>query len=301
VLIPAGAVEQHGPHLPLGTDAWVAEAVCLGVASADPDVVVGEPLPYGCSWHHTRLPGTITLRTRTFIDLVVDVCRSYAANGYVPLIVNGHGGNRAPLEVALADLAEGGVRGWAVSYFELLAEEVAAEFPAHESAAGHACALETSIVWHLWPQAVREAAIPPGDTPPTWPDPHLFGGAAVRVVRPFDEINPTGVIGRPSVASRRAGARLYESAVRRVADVVARIRAARPAMPADGRMTETVQEPGGTGGTAGTGGGAPDGPGGTGGDGPAGPGGDGPAGPGGTAGTGGTGGTATSEERGWSR
>lgn len=226
VLVPTGAVEQHGPHLPLGTDAWIAEAVCLGVAETESEVLVAEPLSYGCSWHHTRMPGTVTLRTRTYIDLVVDVCRSYAVNGYRPVIVNGHGGNRAPLQVALTDLAEAGERAWAISYFELLLDLAATLFPDPETATGHACALETSLIWHLWPEAVRTDAIPAGGTPPTWPEPHLLSQDRVAVVRPFDEINPTGVIGRPSDASPEAGARLYEAAVERVAEVVQKIRKA---------------------------------------------------------------------------
>lgn len=225
-LLPTGAVEQHGPHLPLGVDTWLAEAVCLGVAGRDDSVLVAERLPYGCSWHHTRLPGTVTLRTRTFVDLVADVCRSLVANGYRPLVVNGHGGNRGALQVALADLAEAGGRAWSVSYFELLADLAAELFPPGETSTGHACALETSLVWYLWPDAVRAGDIPPGETPPTWPDPHLFSRDRVGVVRPFDEINPTGVIGRPSDASPEAGQRLYVAAVDRLAAVVHRVRAA---------------------------------------------------------------------------
>lgn len=226
VLVPTGAVEQHGPHLPLGVDAWLAEAVCLGVAASEDSVLVAERISYGCSWHHTRLPGTVTVRTRTFIDLLVDVCRSFTAAGYRPLLVNGHGGNRGAIQVALADLAEAGGRAWSVSYFELLADIAAELFSPVEAATGHACALETSMVWHLWPEAVRVDDIPAGQTPQTWPDPHLYSRDRVTVVRPFDEINPTGVIGRPSDASPEAGARLYGAAVERLAEVVRRVRKA---------------------------------------------------------------------------
>lgn len=233
-LLPTGAVEQHGPHLPLGVDAWLAEAVCLGVSrslsASGPGAapLVAERLSYGCSWHHTRFPGTVTLRTRTFVDLVVDVCRSLAAGGYRPLVVNGHGGNRGALQVALAEAAEAGVRAWTVSYFELLPDVAEQLFPPGETATGHACALETSLVWYLWPEAVRVAAIPAGETPATSPDPHLYSQDPLGVVRPFDEINPTGVIGRPSAATPEAGARLYRAAVDRLADVVRRVAAARP-------------------------------------------------------------------------
>jgi creatinine amidohydrolase len=223
VLLPVGATEQHGPHLPLATDWWLADAVARAVAGRTPDVDVADALPYGISGHHTGLPGTVTLRSRTFIDLVVDVCASLAANGRVPLIVNGHGGNRAALQVALAELGERGHTAWAVSYFELLADVAAAEFPGGHRHVGHACALETSLVMHLWPETVAADRIPAGSTPPSWPDPHMYGGDHVSVWRRFDDINPTGVLGTPSLASPEAGARLFDAAVTRVTDVITRM------------------------------------------------------------------------------
>jgi creatinine amidohydrolase len=224
-LLPTGAVEQHGPHLPLGVDAWIAEAVAAAVADRSDGVVVAEPLPYGSSFHHTAFPGTITLRPRTWIDSVVDVCRSLAAAGYVPVVVNGHGGNRAPLQVALAELAELDVRAWGLSYFELILD-LPGELFGETRTTGHACATETSLLLHLWPEAVDTAAIPAGGTPEGWPDLHMDGGTGtIHNNRGFHEVNPTGVIGKPSLASAEAGARLFDTAVTRVAEAVARIRA----------------------------------------------------------------------------
>jgi creatinine amidohydrolase len=109
-IVPTGAVEQHGPHLPLNTDLLIAEAVAKEVAGSA-EGVTAEPLAYGCSWHHTSFGGTVSVRTTTFISLVFDVCRSLSDSGFVPVLLNGHHGNKAPLQVALADLAETGVRG----------------------------------------------------------------------------------------------------------------------------------------------------------------------------------------------
>lgn len=224
-LLPVGATEQHGPHLPLGTDWWLAEAVALEAAGRAPGADVAGAVPYGISPHHRGFPGTVTLRTRTFIDLVVDVCASLAADGRVPVVVNGHGGNRGALQVAVAELGERGHTAWAVSYFELLDDVVEDVFPDGHRHVGHACALETSLVMHLWPEAVAADRIPEGGTPPCWPDPHLFTGDRVSVYRRFEDVNPTGVVGTPSLATPEAGARLFEAAADRLAVLLGRIRA----------------------------------------------------------------------------
>jgi creatinine amidohydrolase len=223
VLVPTGAVEQHGPHLPAGVDTWLAHAVALGVAERDGRVRVAEPLPYGCSSHHRRFPGTVTLRPSTFIALVVDVCRSLWGDGLLPVMLNGHGGNRAALEVALAELGPDGVRAAAFSYFDLVRDDLP-ELAREE--VGHACRLESSLILHLWPAAVDADAVPPGGTPPSWPDPHLWASGGVSTWRPFDEINPAGVIGVPSAASAELGGRILEAAIARSTEVVARLRAA---------------------------------------------------------------------------
>jgi creatinine amidohydrolase len=223
-LVPVGAVEQHGPHLPVGLDVWVAGAVARAVAAREPGVLAAEPLAYGVSAHHNAFPGALTLRPATFIAVAVDVCRSLARNGFFPVLLNGHGGNRAALAVAVAELGETGVRAAAFSYFDLIAEEARAILPDADHGCGHACALETSLMMHLLPAAVRRERIPAGGTPPSWPDPHLFAAPPVSVWRGFDEINPTGVIGRPEDASAEAGARLFAAAVARSAEAVRQLR-----------------------------------------------------------------------------
>ncbi len=223
VLIATGSLEQHGPHLPIGTDTLIAQAVTDSIADRLEDVFTAEPLPYGCSWHHTRFSGTASLRASTFMAVLGDVCRSFSDLGFFPIIVNGHGGNRAPIDVALIELAESERRAAAFTYFDLL-EDVAGEvFEGAEDATGHACALETSIARFLWPELVDAGAVPSGDTPKTWPDPHMFARKEISVVRPFDEINPTGVIGTPAGASVRAGHRLFETAVERGVELVDKI------------------------------------------------------------------------------
>jgi creatinine amidohydrolase len=224
VVAPLGATEQHGPHLPLETDTLLATAVAEAIVDRVPGTVLGPVLSLGCSAHHLAFAGTISLRTRTLVDTLVDVGRSLATSGLTVLFLNGHGGNRAPLDVALTELAETGIRAYGLTYWQLLGDVVEQALGDDAAGAcGHACALETSLMQHLHPATVREHLIPEGGTPPAWPDPHMFSTDAVRVVRPFDELRPDGVIGRPSLASSALGRQLFEAAVERGAREVRRI------------------------------------------------------------------------------
>lgn len=224
VLVPVGAVEQHGPHLPVGTDIWIASAVATRVASARPDVVVLEPVPFGVSGHHMTFPGTVSLRPSTYLALVVDVVTSVARHGDVPVLVNGHGGNKGPLTVALQELVETGTQAWALSYFDHISDVVRELFPRHETAVGHACALETSLVAHLWPELLRAEAIPGPGASGVWPAPFLYFADNVQTPRRFEDLDPVGVVGEPSLYSAEAGSRLFTTAVERVGAVVDRIR-----------------------------------------------------------------------------
>ncbi|MGO1972241.1 MAG: creatininase family protein [Propionibacteriaceae bacterium] len=220
VLVPAGAVEQHGPHLPLGTDIWIATAVARAAAD-EAGALVSEPLPIGCSAHHRSFPGTLSLTVETFQRIVCEVATTLAADGFTPVFVNGHGGNRAPLGAALQELAGQGVTAWAVSYFDLVAEE-AEELFGHESL-GHACALETSLVLHLWPELVRRDLVPDAAGGDAFPDPFLFSRAKVVRHRPFEDFGADGVVGAPRLADAAAGERLFNSSVRHLVNCMERI------------------------------------------------------------------------------
>jgi creatinine amidohydrolase len=223
-VVPVGATEQHGPHLPLDTDTLLATAVAEAIVARTPGTLVGPVLALGCSSHHLGFPGTVSLRVPTFVATVVDLCRSLAAAGLTVVLLNGHGGNRAPLGVALTELAGEGIRAYSFTYWELLGDVVAEALgAAAPEACGHACALETSLMQHLHPDGVRESLIPPDATPPTWPDPHMFSTDAVQVVRPFEELKADGVVGRPSLATPELGRRLFAAAVERGSREVGRI------------------------------------------------------------------------------
>lgn len=102
-LLPVGAVEQHGPHLPLDTDAFDAEYLAQRVADAcsDPRPFVLPAVSYGVSYHHEGFQGTISLSNDTLARLIYDIGLSLARNGIKKLvIINGHGGNSPALNHA---------------------------------------------------------------------------------------------------------------------------------------------------------------------------------------------------------
>ncbi|MGD8444130.1 MAG: creatininase family protein [Desulfobacterales bacterium] len=102
-LLSVGAIEQHGPHLPLDTDAYDAEYLALRVAEAcsDPKPLVLPNIPYGVSYHHDEFKGTVSISNDTLAKLVYDIGMSISHNGIKKLvIINAHGGNSPALNYA---------------------------------------------------------------------------------------------------------------------------------------------------------------------------------------------------------
>jgi creatinine amidohydrolase len=189
VLLPVGALEQHGAHLPVGTDALTVEAVCLRAAErAEDDVLVAPPLAYGFSPHHVRFGATVSLSLETFVALVREVVAALREWAPRVVVVNGHGGNRGPL-TALA--LETGVE--VASWWELVGDRLR-----DGGSVGHAGDTETSVMLALAPELVGEPAA--GFELPA--DRDLF------VV----DLGESGVIGDPHAASAAAGAELLDLA-----------------------------------------------------------------------------------------
>src|SRR5689334_11179637 len=103
LVVPLGSTEQHGPHLPLGTDSAIAAALAGRLAAARADVVVAPALPYGSAGEHAAFPGTLSIGAAALELVVVELVRSADAFAGV-VLVSGHGGNAAPLAAAVATL-----------------------------------------------------------------------------------------------------------------------------------------------------------------------------------------------------
>jgi creatinine amidohydrolase len=89
-ILPIGSVEQHGPHLPVGTDTYVADTLARDAAERSGTVAL-PPVWFGWSPHHMVLPGTVTIRAEVLVELLFDILRSLAESGFRKVVaINGH-------------------------------------------------------------------------------------------------------------------------------------------------------------------------------------------------------------------
>lgn len=195
-VLPVGSYEQHGPYMPLATDTLVACAVVDRLAAAYP-VQPLPPLTISCSQEHARWPGTVSITASTLMAVVRDVASSLRRSGVEGLVlVNGHGGNYALRNV----VQEASADGHRMALFPTGAdwEEAAAkagvETPARSDM--HAGELETSILLHTRPEAVRE-----GYESADW----LHDDRRHLHTLGLGPYTDSGVVGRPSLASARKG------------------------------------------------------------------------------------------------
>jgi creatinine amidohydrolase len=220
LILPLGSVEQHGRHMPLGTDTMLAHAVSLAAARRLAGRVAVLPPPwYGFSAHHLRFAGSITLRPETLIALVEDVVTSMVSHGFRRiLIVNGHGGNGGVIDLSASTLGHrhyGKARVAALTYFQLAREAIARLRQSGPGGMGHACEFETAMLQHIRPELVR---IDRAET--TYPDAgsrylttDLLGGSVVRVYHDFGDLSPSGTLGDPSLATPENGAAFFAAVV----------------------------------------------------------------------------------------
>jgi creatinine amidohydrolase len=208
-IIPTGAVEQHGPALPLGTDFLAAEAVSRTVDRDD--TVVLPTIPVGVSDHHRQFSGTLWTDPTTFEHYVADIAASVASHGLKKIVVvNGHGGNNDALQRAARRLRTDEVAfvapwNWWSNLNELSQELFG------KSGIGHADAMETSMVYAVDDELVRENALEAAEAGASESWGRSVHGAEVG----FDtaDFSESGAVGTPTEGSKEAGDRLLDQAV----------------------------------------------------------------------------------------
>jgi creatinine amidohydrolase len=236
-VLPIGATEQHADHLPVGTDATLAEAITREAAALcpPPGVLVLPVLAYGLSPHHRAWAGTVTLAATTLIAVLKDIARSLSETGFRRvLIVNGHGGNVAPMGVAVTELCAEGIACGGVNYF---APGEAAWRPllrGRHLGVGHACEFETALQLALAEagEAARIEARLAG-LPPRLGQPYLAEADADDPVRAagalFAPVFPSGDVGYygdPAAATRAGGEAIRHAVVQALAAFFASFAAA---------------------------------------------------------------------------
>jgi creatinine amidohydrolase len=200
-ILPVGATEQHGLHLPLGVDSFSATAVAEGV-SARTGIPVLPALSYGCSLgHSTKWPGTLSLRPETLARVVFEIAEWIVSAGFDRLLLlNGHVTNWAPLRCGLENIRHEfpQLRIALRSIWEI-SGEIGKRY--HEDAVNfHANCAETSVMLALRPELVRmEKAVDEPDRAA-----HCFFAYSM------DQETEHGAVGNPTQASERFGQELLE-------------------------------------------------------------------------------------------
>ncbi len=214
LIIPFGTVEEHGRHLPLGTDTLIAVEV-LRKVEKERDVFVAPPLHYGVCTTTRLHPGTISITAATLRRITLDIVRDAYCKGLRNfMLVSGHGGGlhmNALKEVAeiLVEEIEG-LRIAVISPYELLWKELStiAETPDDS----HAGEIETSVVMALRPELVKGTS---EEEYPRFPKP--------LVVKDKLRYWPGGVWGNPSKASRQKGEKVIDLIVGRLVEIIDRM------------------------------------------------------------------------------
>jgi creatinine amidohydrolase len=213
VVVAFGATEQHGPHMPLATDALLGDHLARLVAESL-DAFVAPTVRIGCSEHHLAFPGTLSLSDATFHGIVADIVRSLARGGFgSAVLLPTHGGNFGPLARALellGPLPDIEVRaltdlGALFTIAQLGADEHGV--PLGEGGV-HAGEWETSMLMAIHPELVHRDRGEAGYTG----DPQAAVGAIFGAG--VDTVAQNGVIGDPRRASAEHGLRYWDEVLR---------------------------------------------------------------------------------------
>ncbi len=215
-----GAVEQHGPHLPLFMDAEHGTFLALAVAQKIGKTLVAPTIRIGCSNHHMAFAGSLTLRKSTFEAMVSDYVSSLAHHGFKRVfIIPSHGGNFGPLKEMLPALQqlvpgvkvkaftdlEGTIKTWrqGIEVLSGLGSRVG----------GHADIAETSIMLHMHPELVRMDLAEPGFAN------EIKGEVFEKLIREgLHVLAPNGILGDARGATPEMGTVLIDNLARHVAE-----------------------------------------------------------------------------------
>src|SRR5271157_3927137 len=227
-ILPCGAIEQHGPHLPLDVDVVCPVEIARGAGRQAPDLaLVLPPVCYGYTGHVLDFPGTINSHFEHFIHHVLDVTKSLAYHGFKKiLLLNGHGSNMPNLDLVArrtnletdAECVAAGWWGFLTVDKTFLERWRQSKFP---GGCSHACELETSLYLYLDGDDVRHDLIRNGTltinddaSPFNWVD--LFAAGPATLVSWTSSYSATGALGAAELGSAEKGRQAYEEAVKQL-------------------------------------------------------------------------------------
>lgn len=233
VLLSIAAIEQHGPHLPLATDATIGQAFLARVEERHgPEVLILPQIAVGCSEHHMDFAGSLSVRHQTLVDYAGDVIRSVLRHGFRNVVIlNSHGGNQGAGQVLLEEVgaADPACRIALLTWWRLAAPELSGIRDSAPGGCNHACEFETSLMLHAASSAVRREAIGhrsgAGDPAPVWAREDMLTGSRGTLYRSMREKSGgDGVVGEPALATAEKGRAIEDAVTDALSDVIRSLR-----------------------------------------------------------------------------
>jgi len=222
VILPTGSTEQHGRHLPIDVDLFLAESVCLEAGRRNPDkILVLPPIAYGLNMHHIDFPGTIHIEPDVFIAYCLNITKSVAYHGFKKiLLINGHGSNTPLIDlVARKTVLETDSLCAAFTYISLAMDEFNAVKESEVMA--HADEFETSLYLALAPERVQMDKAGKGDdVMGKYMSSDSMYTYPVRFNDYWGRWTNLGVHGDATVATAEKGRVIFEAAVTKIGEIV---------------------------------------------------------------------------------
>ncbi|MCW3979600.1 MAG: creatininase family protein [Candidatus Bathyarchaeota archaeon] len=225
VILPVGSTEQHGPHLPLGSDSFqgtdIAKMVVAKLGGEGITVIAAPTIPFGISHAHMKFPGSITVSSSTLSKLIIEICQSLYHHGFRKFVLLlSHGGNLPTLNLVARDLvlelpeAYVIVPDWLPVMYAQYSEILISDRHMDEHHSGEA---ETARMLASTPNLVKldraEAYYPEAKVDPYAKRPYPGSVAKARGGWGMKETTPSGLQGDPKLATRETGDKLYEFVV----------------------------------------------------------------------------------------
>jgi creatinine amidohydrolase len=227
ILIPIGSVEQHGYHLPLGTDSMVAIRLAIDAAKLT-HTIVTPPLWFGWSPHHLALPGSVSIRAEVLIELTYDLIESLSIHGFKKfIIINGHRIVNIPWLQIAAERAKRKLNvHMAIFDPAYMIKEIGDQMGFGEI--GHAEEIDTSHMLHLFPKLVameKAQNYLPRARVHYHIDPRVKKDTLCYIPSTANELKELadksgGTTGKPTLASADKGKTLHEHLLSRLAEVI---------------------------------------------------------------------------------
>lgn len=232
ILIPLSSTEQHGPHLPVGTDKIILESLIEGYIQkseiTDANLIFSPLITIGKSNEHFGFSGTMSFSAQTYYLMIMEMAQSIKKSGFKKIVLfNSHGGNTDMLNMISRDIRIEldlcvFVFDWWFTPF--WAEGLEGLKQSGKYGVFHACELETSLMLHIMPETVNMALAVDED-----PTDNLKDNSYVTILGPFtagwktSDITKSGVIGAPTYATKEKGQKLFDFAIRKLDDILKEI------------------------------------------------------------------------------